>query len=178
MPRRPVPRAADAGTAGPLLCSGLTDDRLQEVRAEAHADHAAEASWEPSDWSACLRRERRQQLAVVTGLVVLVGIVAPVLRLALVDRPPSLSFIGAADRALVTERARTMARWAKGAFVGWPLLGAVLVAGLLDDHLPSSLVAPVVLLCLLLVGRAARRARLARRWLTGPLPREERTSCT
>jgi hypothetical protein len=32
--------------------------------------------------------------------------------------------------------------------------------------------AAVALLCLLLVGRAVRRARLARRWLPDPLPRD------
>jgi hypothetical protein len=52
------------------------------------------------------------------------------------------------------------------------LLGVVFVAGVLDDHVTASLAVPVVLLCLLLVGRAVRRARLARRWLADPLPRD------
>lgn len=84
--------------------------------------------------------------------------------------------IGATDRALVTDRARHLATWSKVAFVGWPLLGVVFVAGMLDDHVPASLAVPVVLLCLLLVGRAVRRARLARRWLADPLPRDDQAA--
>jgi hypothetical protein len=84
--------------------------------------------------------------------------------------------IGTTDRSLVIERARTSYKWAKVAFVGWPLLGAVFVAGVLDDELPAALGVPLVLLCLLLVGRAVWRARLARRWLADPLPREEQAA--
>lgn len=86
--------------------------------------------------------------------------------------------IGATDRPLVTDRARHLATWSKVAFVGWPLLGVVFVVGMLDDHVPASLAVPVVLLCLLLVGRAVRRARLARRWLADPLPRVEESPWT
>jgi hypothetical protein len=83
--------------------------------------------------------------------------------------------IGAADRALVTERARTMNTWSKVAFVGWPLLAVALVAGLLDaGDPPASLIGLVIAVCLLLVARAVRRARLARRWLADPTPRDER----
>lgn len=202
----------------------MTDDRLHDLRAEAQAEPGAEVGWEPPDWSACLRRERRTQLAAVIGLVVLVGVVWPVLRFAVQDRSPGVTYwvwvfitliyvaetvisfvsatdrarweretrqavrirhalrhhvgIGAADRALVTERARSMVIRSKVGFVGWPLLGAVFVAGVLDDQVPASLAVPLVLLCLLLVGRAVRRARRARRWLADPLPRDEQTSST
>jgi hypothetical protein len=200
----------------------VTDERLDDVRAEAQAERAAEGGWEPADWSACLRSRRRRQLATVVGLVLLVGVVAPVLRLIVLGRPPSLSYwfwvsftlifvvetvysfvsasgrvqweretrrnvrvshalrhhvgIGAADRALVTERAQSIDTWSKVAFVGWPLVAVVFVAGMLDDQGPTMpLVVPVVLACILLVARAVRRARRARRWLAHPLPRDERT---
>jgi hypothetical protein len=80
--------------------------------------------------------------------------------------------IGAADRALVTDRARAMYLWARVGFVGWPFLGVALVGRMLEVRLPSSLAVPVVVVCLLLVGRAVRKARLARRWLADPLPRD------
>jgi hypothetical protein len=201
----------------------VTEDRPQDVRGDAVAERTADIGWEPSDWSACLRRLRRTQLATVIGLVVLAGGL-PVLWFAVLDQRPSLTYwfwasftlvfvaentsslvsatgrvrweretrqavrtrhalrhhtsIGAADRALVTARARTVHTWAKVAFVAWPLLGIVLVAGMLDDQVPASLGVPLVLLCLLLVGRAVRRSRLARRWLADPLPRDERTPWT
>ena len=185
-------------------------------------ERAADVGWEPADWTACLRRQRRRQLVTAAGLVVLVGVVAPLLRLTVQGRPPSLTYwlwaaftlvyvaevvysfvsaagrarweretrqrvrvshalrhhvgIGVADRALVTERARTLNTWSKVAFVGWPSLGVVFVAGVLDDRVPASLAVPVVLLSLLLVGRAVRRARLARRWLADPLPRGEQAA--
>ena len=200
----------------------MTDERLQDVPAEAPADPAAEVGWEPSDWSACLRRQRRKQLATVVGLVLLVGVVAPLLRLMVLGRPPSLTYwfwmsftllyvasavhsyasatgrasweqetrqsvrvshalrhhvgIGAADRRPVTERAKSIDTWSKVAFVGWPLVAVVFVAGMLDGQGPTMpLVVPVVIACILLVARAVHRSRLARRWLADPLPREERT---
>jgi hypothetical protein len=199
--------------------SGVTDDRLQGVRGDAQAEPAADVGWECSDWSACLRRERRKQLAVAATLVLMFFVVSPLLRWTVLD--PSfgwtywtwvvitlihvaevvISFvsatdrarweretrqtvrirhalrhhtgIGVADRALVTERARAMVTVSKVAFVGWPLLGGLIIGTIIDVGLPASLVVPVVLLCLLLVGRAVRRARLARRWLADPLPRDE-----
>ena len=195
----------------------MSDGRSPEATDPAQAGPASDAGWEPADWRDRLRRRRCRQLATAIGLVVLIGVVAPLLRVTL-DRPPSVTYwiwafltlvyvveaayswispagrarweqetreqvrvshalrhhvgIGTADRALVTERARTMNTWSKVAFVGWPLLGVVFVAGILDDRVPASLAVPVVLLCLLLVGRAVRKARLARRWLADPLPRD------
>ena len=63
--------------------------------------------------------------------------------------------------------------WARVGFVGWPFLGVVLVDRMLEVGLPSSLAAPVVVACLLLVGRAVHKARLARRRLADPLPRDD-----
>jgi hypothetical protein len=84
--------------------------------------------------------------------------------------------IGATDRALVTDRARHMATWSKVAFVGWPLLAVFFVGGYLDDQGPTlPLVVPVVIACMLMVARAVRQARLARRWLADPLPRDDET---
>ena len=82
--------------------------------------------------------------------------------------------IGAADRALVTERAQAIRTLSKVALVGWPLL-AVLVAGTILDvsRLPAFTVVPVVVACLLLLARSVRRGRLARRWLADPLPRDD-----
>ena len=219
MPRRSArpPRGWGPKAAGRRYSYGVTDDRQQAVRADAQAESAEEGGWEPTDWSACLRRARRKQLALVGGMVLLFWVVSPVHQLTVDDRPLGLmhwvwaflgllyvvemviSFvsetdrlrweqetrqavrithalrhhtsIGFADRALVTDRAKAMALWARVGFVGWPLLGAFFIAGILDDHLPASLTVPVVLLCLLLVGRAVRKARLARRWLADPLPR-------
>jgi hypothetical protein len=200
----------------------VTDDRLPDVRAAAGAEPAAEVGWEPSDWAACLRRERRKQLASVTGLVVLVGVVGPVLGSTVLDWSPNLGYllpvtitlifvaetvisfvsatdrarwereareevrirhalrhhtgIGAADRALVTERARAMVTLSKVAFVGWPLLAVALVGRSLEvADPPASLIMLVIVACLLLVARAVQRFRRARRWLADPLPRDERT---
>lgn len=199
----------------------MTDDRLSDASDQAQAERAADVGWEPADWSACLRRERRKQLATVIGLVVFVGVVLPVLGLVVLDRPPSLSYwfwgaftlifvaetaysfasaagrvqweretrqavrvrhalrhhrgIGAADRALVTERARSLATGSKVASVGWPLLALLLVVGILEGRDPRAFLIVLVVACLLLVARAVRRARLARRWLADPLPRDEPT---
>ena len=81
--------------------------------------------------------------------------------------------IGAEDRARVTERARAVDTVSKVAFVGWPLLAGVLVAGILQDpELPTWPAVPVIAACLLLVARSVRRRGRARRWLADPLPRE------
>ena len=85
--------------------------------------------------------------------------------------------IGAEDRGLVTERAGAVATVSMVAFVGWPLLAGVLVAAILQGHLelPAAFVVPVIAVCLLLVGRSARRRQRARRWLADPLPRDADT---
>jgi hypothetical protein len=70
----------------------VTDDRLHDAGVEVEAERTAELGWEPSDWPACLRRQRRRQLATAAVLVVLIGVLLPVLRLTVVDRPPSLTY--------------------------------------------------------------------------------------
>lgn len=62
----------------------MTDDRLQDVPAGDQAAPAAEVGWEPSDWSACLRREQHKRLAMAIGLVALAGAL-------LLTGPPGLS---------------------------------------------------------------------------------------
>lgn len=82
--------------------------------------------------------------------------------------------IGAEDRARVTERARAVNTVSKVAFVGWPLLAGVLVAGILQDpELPTWPAVPVIAAGLLLVARSVRRRGRARRWLADPLPRDD-----
>lgn len=196
----------------------MTDDRLPDVAAAASAEPAAEVGWEPADWSACLRRERRRQLAAAIGLVVFVGVVGPVVGFTVLDWSPDLGYllpvaislifaaetvisfvsatdrarweretreevrirhalrhhtgIGAANRALVTERARAKVTVSKVAFVGWPLLAVVLIGRSLEvADPPASLIGLVTAACLLLVARAVQRFRRARRWLADPLPR-------
>src|SRR5687768_12860170 len=206
--------------AGHSYSAAVTDDRPLAAVDRTEGERTADVGWEPADWASVLRRHRRRQTAMAGGMVAFFGVVTPVLRLVVQDRPLGPMYwiwllitiicvgeailsrvsaagraqwdretrrhvrishalrhhvgIGAADRALVTERARTINTWSKVAFVGWPLLGVVLVAGILDDRVSAALLVPVVLLCLLLVGRAVRRARLARRWLADPLPRDDR----
>jgi hypothetical protein len=197
----------------------VTDDRPQAAADPAESDHAADIGWEPPEWAAVLRSRRRRQTAVAAGMVALFGVVHPVLRLVVQDRPLGLMYwvwlliavicvveavlsrvtaegraewerdtrrdvrishalrhhvgIGAADRSLVTERARTMNTWSQVAFVGWPLLAVVFVGRSLEVDALTFLIVPVIVLCLLLVARAAQRFRRARRWLADPLPRDE-----
>lgn len=81
--------------------------------------------------------------------------------------------IGAADRALVTERARSIRTLSNVALAGWPFLAVVGAAPILDlATVPDLLVVPVVVACLFLLARSVWRGRLARRWLADPLPRE------
>ena len=84
--------------------------------------------------------------------------------------------LGAADRALVTERAQAIRTMSKVALVGWPMLAVVVAAPILDlAKIPDLLVVPVIVACLLLLARSVRRGRWARRWLADPVPRDEDT---
>ena len=196
----------------------MSEDGPRDVGGEVPARPAGDVGWEPSDWSACFRREHHKQLALAIGLVVVAGAV-------LLTGPPGLSdwlttacllivavetvysfvsaegrekweretrqtvrvrhalrhhsSIGAADRALVTDRARHTATWSTVAFVGWPLLAVALVGrGLEVADPPTSLMVLGIVACLLLVARAVQRLRRARRWLADPLPRDEEPSWT
>jgi hypothetical protein len=84
--------------------------------------------------------------------------------------------IGHEGRGLVTERAELIRTWSWVAFVGLPVLGVAVLAGIestdglsLAQELAWGAVVIVVCAGLLLLRR--RRYRLAVRWLADPLPR-------
>ena len=63
--------------------------------------------------------------------------------------------IGAADRALVTERAQAIRTMSMVALVGWPMLAVVAAAPILDlSKIPDLLVVPVMVARLLLLARS------------------------
>ncbi len=65
----------------------MTDGRLPDVWAAARAERASEVGWEPPDWDATLRERRRAEWRDVGLLLVAAGVVLPLLRVLLFDRP-------------------------------------------------------------------------------------------
>lgn len=59
--------------------------------AEAEAERAAGAGWEPPDWEPLLRARRRRDLLVLGALTAFL-VAVPVVRLVVQERPPALSF--------------------------------------------------------------------------------------
>lgn len=53
----------------------------------ASADRAADVGWEPADWDAALRKQRRAEWHGVGILLVGAGVVLPLLRVLVADRP-------------------------------------------------------------------------------------------
>jgi hypothetical protein len=64
----------------------VTDDRLQDVPAEAQAERQAEVAWEPTDWAVVFRRRRLRQVLVAAALLAVVA-AGPFVRIAM-DEPP------------------------------------------------------------------------------------------
>ena len=86
--------------------------------------------------------------------------------------------IGARDRTAVTEQAEKTRAWSPATFVGWPLLGLIVIAGMqagsglsVVENVAAGAV--VLLVCAFFVLSRWRRHRWATRWLADPLPHDE-----